>query len=1068
MIEQVRHLGVEKATWRGGLRGALLTTTLLVSVAPALPVQAQSTAWEGGTSTDWFDADNWDAIIPPTATDDAIIAYLGAPYMPVIEGTVAIADGVFLGVAGGASTGTLTIRNGGGLANEESAIGFDTGTNYAVSVTGVGSTWNSNFLTVGGAGAGTLGISDGGVVSGIFGIVGDSASSTGTVRVTGPGSSWSSANLNVGYEGAGMLVISDGGEVVNIASTVGAAAGSHGTARVTGPDSHWTNATSLVVGDSGEGGLTIVDGGAVSSGGGIVGDAAGSEGMVAVSGTGSTWAIVHDLVVGGAGTGTLSIVDGGAVDSTYGYIGDAAGSDGNVTVSGAGSTWTNAAHLVAGAGNLGEGRLNIVDGGTVSSNVGTIGLVAGSSGMAAVTGAGSSWTNTNVLTVGGAGAGTLDIAAGGTVSSDVGTIGGQAGSVGMATVTGAGSNWTTASDFYVGYSGIGTIGIADGGSISAASVTIAGAAGSTGTLNIGAAAGDAATGAGTLDTPNVTFGPGVGTLNFNHSETSYDFGTAISGFGAISHTAGVTNLTADSSAFSGTTSVNGGSLYVDGVLGGTVGVYDGGTLGGIGTIGDVLSINAGGTVAPGNSIGTLNVGNLVFNADSVYEVEVNGAGQSDFISAANTAIINGGTVNVVPYPDFVLDADYTIVTALGGVGVNIPMTANIDSLFITPILTYDAFHILLTLTQTADFVDVAMTPNQIAAAGGARSLGGGPVYLAIAALGDVGEVRAAFDAISGEIGASAQTALLDDSRFPREAALDRLRVALGGVGADSGTQIEDRISGNLALWGQGFGALSRWSSDGNAAAMDRTIGGFLMGGDALIAENLRLGVMGGYSLSRFSVDDRASAGMADTYTLGAYGGGEWDAFTLKGGLAHSWHSLDTSRSMAFSGFSDDLSASYGARTLQTWGEAAYSFEAGAVRLEPFANLAYVNLSTDSFTETGGLAALNATSSVADAAFTTIGLRAETDATLGDFDAKLRGMVGWRHAFGDTPTSQMRFASGSDAFTIAGVPLSRDALVLDAGIDVSLTDNATLGFAYGGQFGSGGRDHSATLNFNVQF
>ena len=146
--------------------------------------------------------------------------------------------------------------------------------------------------------------------------------------------------------------------------------------------------------------------------------------------------------------------------------------------------------------------------------------------------------------------------------------------------------------------------------------------------------------------------------------------------------------------------------------------------------------------------------------------------------------------------------------------------------------------------------------------------------------------------------------------------------------------------------------MSRWSSDGNAAAMDRTIGGFLMGGDALIAENLRLGVMGGYSLSRFSVDDRASAGMADTYTLGAYGGGEWDAFTLKGGLAHSWHSLDTSRSMAFSGFSDDLSASYGARTLQAWGEAAYSFEAGAVRLEPFANLAYVNLSTDGFTETG--------------------------------------------------------------------------------------------------------------------
>src|SRR5690606_8010903 len=133
--------------------------------------------------------------------------------------------------------------------------------------------------------------------------------------------------------------------------------------------------------------------------------------------------------------------------------------------------------------------------------------------------------------------------------------------------------------------------------------------------------------------------------------------------------------------------------------------------------------------------------------------------------------------------------------------------------------------------------------------------------------------------------------------------------------------------------------------------------------------------------------------------------------------------------------------------LQAWGEAAYSFEAGASRFEPFANLAHVSLSTNSFTETGGAAALTSAANVVDATFATLGLRAETDVALGGMSARLHGMVGWRHAFGGAPGAQMAFASGSNAFTVVGVPLARDSLVIDAGFDVNLTENAMLGIAY---------------------
>ena len=542
----------------------------------------------------------------------------------------------------------------------------------------------------------------------------------------------------------------------------------------------------------------------------------------------------------------------------------------------------------------------------------------------------------------------------------------------------------------------------------------------------------------------------------------------LSGTGALTKSGAGTLLLSGKNNFSGGTTVSDGRLIVTGTLGDIV--ANGGMIGGTGTIGNTVAAT-GATLAPGTSIGTLNVaGNVILDPGSTYEVEINAAGNSDLINASGTVTINGGTVNVIPFPDYALGTPYHIIHADGGAsGTFDTVTGVADTLFLSSTLSYGASNVYLTIDQSAGFESIALTPNQKATAAGADSLEpGSMVWDAIAGLGDPADAAGAFDALSGEVHASAQTALLEDSRFPREAAQDRLRVALGGVGADNNARMENRGSESFGMWGQGFSSWSQWDSDGNAAAMDRTIGGFLMGGDALVGGNVRFGVLGGYSRSHFSVDDRMSSGTADNYTLGAYGGGEWDAFTLTVGLAHSWHSLDTSRAVAFSGFSDSQSAAYSSRTLQAWGEAAYSFETDTARFEPFADLAYVHLSTDGFTESGGAAALTAASNTVDATFTTLGLRAETDVSLGGTDATLRSMVGWRHAFGDTPTSQMAFALGSDTFSIAGVPLAQDTLLLNAGLDLILNENATLGVAYGGLFSSGVQDHSASLSLNVRF
>jgi outer membrane autotransporter protein len=959
--------------------------------------------------------------------------------------------------------GTATLNQIAGVTNlTADSSGFTGDINVTGGTLVVSNALVGSAVTVNG---GTLSI-EGGALSNATGVIGDFDGDTGTVSVTGSGSTWAnSGSLTVGFEGNGTMTVADGGAVSNATGFIAREAGSTGTVTVTGTGSTWTNSGTLAVGGEGAGALTVADGGLVENATGIIGDSTSGAGAVTVTGANSIWTNTA-LTVGDGGAGTLTIADGGAVSSSSGFLGNESSSTGTVMVTGTGSTWTNTGELRV--GNAAAGTFTIADGGAVSNNNASIGGGSNSTGTVTVTGAGSTWANSSDLTVGEFGTGTLTIESSGAVSNAFGIIGSRTGSTGNVTVTGTGSTWTNSGNMRVGGDGTGTLTIANGGMVDVVSgggaVDIAFSNGSTGTLNIGAAAGSAAA-AGTLNAATLAFGPGTGTLNFNHTGTGYNFDAAITGSGTINQIAGVTNLTADSSAFAGTTSITGGLLSVNGALGGGVTV-SGGALGGSGTLGN-LAIAAGSTIAPGNSIGTLNVTDISIDAGSTYEVEVNSAGASDLINATGTATINGGTVKVIAFPDFALDTAYTIVTAAGGisgVGTFDAATYGNGSIFITPTLTYDANNVFVTLAQTTDFADAAATQNQVAMAEGIASTGSGDVYDAILGLGTAAAAQGAFDALSGEIHASAKTALLEDSRFAREAALDRLRVALGGTGVGQATQ--EALEAN-AVWAQSFGSWSHLNTDGNAAALERSIGGLVMGANTKVTDNFALGLMGSYSRTGLNVADRASSATINGYTLGAYAGGTWDAVSLKGGVAHSWHSIDTSRSVAFTGFSDSLAASYNARALQTWGEAAYSFEAGAARFEPFANIAHVILSTDGFGEDGGAAALSAVGQTISTTFTTLGIRAEVPVELGETQATLSGGLGWRHAFGDTPTANQSLAGGN-AFTVAGVSPARDALILDAGLTLNLTGSATLGLSYTGQLGSGISDHGAKASLNVRF
>jgi outer membrane autotransporter protein len=122
----------------------------------------------------------------------------------------------------------------------------------------------------------------------------------------------------------------------------------------------------------------------------------------------------------------------------------------------------------------------------------------------------------------------------------------------------------------------------------------------------------------------------------------------------------------------------------------------------------------------------------------------------------------------------------------------------------------------------------------------------------------------------------------------------------------SGTVAVAPTTDRFALWGQGFGGWGSTNSDGNAARLSHSTGGFLIGGDVPIFDTWRLGMMAGYSRTTFNVRDRASSGSSDNYHLGLYGGTQWGNLGFRTGAAYTWHDITTSRSVAFPGFGDSL------------------------------------------------------------------------------------------------------------------------------------------------------------------
>ncbi|MBN5206980.1 autotransporter outer membrane beta-barrel domain-containing protein [Serratia marcescens] len=548
----------------------------------------------------------------------------------------------------------------------------------------------------------------------------------------------------------------------------------------------------------------------------------------------------------------------------------------------------------------------------------------------------------------------------------------------------------------------------------------------------------------------------------------------ISGHGGLTKQGIGTLVLTGNNTYAGPTLVNQGRLAVNGSVTSAVSVQNGGIVGGSGTVGS-LTARRGGTVAPGNSIGTLNVaGNVSFEPGSRYAVEVGPNGQSDRIQSSGSATIGGGEVAVTleNSPNLLTQSEvrsllgqqYNILSAQQGVSGQFDAVAP-NYLFLGTGLSYQPTGVTLSVGRNGtSFASVAQTPNERAVAAAADALAAGnPVYESLLGSGTAGEARQAFRQLSGQIHADIASALVNDSRYLREALNGRLRQA-EGLASSSAIKADEG-----GAWAQLLGAWDHASGDANATGYQASTYGVLVGLDSAAADDWRLGVATGYTRTSLH-GGYGSKADSDNYHLAAYGDKQFGALALRGGAGYTWHRIDTRRSVNYGMQSDRDTAKYSARTEQLFAEAGYSVQGEWLNLEPFVNLAYVNFENNGIAESGGAAALRGDKQHTDATVSTLGLRADTEWQVSaGTTVALRSELGWQHQYGGLERGTgLRFNGGNAPFVVDSVPVSRDGMVLKAGAEVAVNENATLSLGYGGLLSQHHQDNSVNAGFTWRF
>jgi autotransporter-associated beta strand protein len=602
-------------------------------------------------------------------------------------------------------------------------------------------------------------------------------------------------------------------------------------------------------------------------------------------------------------------------------------------------------------------------------------------------------------------------------------------------------------------------------------------------------------GEGTVTLGSNTLTTGVDNTSTQFSGVIVD-GTSLGGGSLIKEGTGTFILSGDST-YTGTTTVNAGTLDIEGSIVSATTVAAGATLTGTGTVGDVTIAN-GGQFAPGSGIPKSSMtitGNLALLSGAQYLAQLNPTDAS-FVDVKGTATLGNATVNLTYGSGTYVEKRYTLITADGGVKEtfgNVINTGMPDNFHAT--LNYDQTHVFLDLALNYAAPNGPLNGNQQQVADTLTNFynSNGKIPMAFGALNAQGLTQA-----SGELGTSSQQTafqattmfmnLLSDpfsagrgvdvnraTGFAEESASENQSMAYAGRAKSNNprdafaafTKAPPLFAQRWSVWASGFGGSQ--TTDGNAATGSNTTNSAVYGAAAGADYWFSPDTVAGFALagggSNFSVAG-GGTGRSDLFQAGAFVRQNFGATYLTASAAYGWQDVTTDRTITVAG-ADHLRAEFNTNSYSGRLELGHRFLTpwvGGLGVSPYAAAQVTAFELPSYAERAisgaSTFALNYGADTSTATRSELGLRTDKSYALDGAVLTLRGRAAWAHDFNPNTSVTATFQTLPGAsFVVNGAALASDTALTTASAEVRWLNGWSVAGTFEGEFSNVTRSYA---------